>query len=128
MAPTVTSVTIGWDQFTHVATGTATFTDPGTQDTHTASFVWTVNSVALPAVAGTVSESSGSGSASNSLILGPGCYTLRADVTVADDDTGSGTNFGSGTALTHTTSNSGRRSRMTCAISPRLEARFRSRS
>ena len=99
VAPSVTSVTIGWDQFTHVATGTATFTDPGTQDTHTASFVWTVNSVALPAVAGTVSESSGSGSASNSLILGPGCYTLRADVTVTDDDTGSGTNFGSGAAF-----------------------------
>jgi hypothetical protein len=99
VAPTVTSVTIGWDPFTHVATGTATFTDVGTQDTHTASLLWTVNGTAQPATPGTVVETDGSGSATSSLALSPGCYTLGADVTIMDDDTGVGSNSGSGSSL-----------------------------
>ena len=60
------------------------FTDVGTRDTHTCSFNWDDGG---PAVAGTISETNGSGTCSGSkTFTAPGVYTVTAGV--ADDDTG----------------------------------------
>jgi len=64
----------------------ATFTDPGTLDTHTALWDWDDGTTS----AGTVTESGGSGSVSGShSYLAAGIYTIS--VTVTDKDGGSGT-------------------------------------
>jgi hypothetical protein len=64
---------------------TASFTDPGTSDTHSAIFDWGDGST----IAGAVSEASGSGTATGSHSYAtPGVYTVAA--TVADGDGGSG--------------------------------------
>ena len=66
------------------ATVSATFTDTGTQDTHTCSFAWGDGTSS----GGTVTESSGSGSCSATrTYAAAGVYTVL--VTVTDDDTGS---------------------------------------
>jgi sugar lactone lactonase YvrE len=69
------------------ATVTATFTDPGTQDTHSCTFSWDNGQ---PATAGSISESAGSGSCTATrTYTAAGVYTVAA--TVTDDDTGSAT-------------------------------------
>lgn len=66
-------------------TFTGTFSDPGTLDTHTAQ--WTFD---LINVAGTVSETNGSGSVTNVYSFGtPGVYQITLRVT--DDEGGEGT-------------------------------------
>ncbi len=63
---------------------TATFTDPGVQDTHTASINWGDGAVE----AGGVSESNGSGSVAGShVFVDDGNYTVTVSIT--DDDGGS---------------------------------------
>ena len=42
VAPTVGTVAVTFDPITHVATATASFTDPGKLDTHTATVTWNV--------------------------------------------------------------------------------------
>jgi len=64
----------------------ATFTDPGTQDTHTATIDWGDGSASD---AGVVSETNGSGSVAGSHVYADnGSYTVT--VTVTDDDSGVG--------------------------------------
>ena len=63
----------------------ATFTDQGTQDTHTATIDWGDGNV----TAGVVTEAGGSGSVTGThTYTTPGVYVVT--VTVTDDDTGSG--------------------------------------
>jgi PKD repeat protein len=63
----------------------ASFTDPGTNDTHTASWDWGDGTTA-----GTVTQGAGSGSvADNHTYNTPGTYTI--ELTVTDDDGGVGT-------------------------------------
>jgi hypothetical protein len=87
VAPIVTGVTSSINPVAvNVAVGTtASFADPGTADTHTATFEWGDGSTSV----GTVTEASGSGIAAGShTYTTPGVYTVAA--TVADADGGSG--------------------------------------
>jgi hypothetical protein len=87
VGPTVTGVASSVDPVAvNTAVGaTASFTDPGTSDTHSAIFDWGDGST----IAGAVSEASGSGTATGSHSYAtPGVYTVAA--TVADGDGGSG--------------------------------------
>jgi hypothetical protein len=69
----------------NTTTVTATFTDPGTADTHTCTFSWDDG---LPATNGTVSEAGGSGSCTGTrTYTAAGVYAVT--VTVTDDDGGS---------------------------------------
>ena len=87
VAPTVGAVSIPLDP---VKVGTpvsvlTTFTDPGTADTHTATWTWEDGTSA-----GTVTETGGSGSVSGThTYTQPGIYTISA--IVKDDDGGIGT-------------------------------------
>lgn len=90
VAPTVTEVGLDQpnEQFilpsVHAINFTATYTDPGWLDTHTASWNWGDGS---PLEAGTVTETAGSGTVTGSHIYStPGDYTVS--VTVTDDDLG----------------------------------------
>jgi hypothetical protein len=88
VAPTVGAITAPADP---VASGvainaSASFTDPGAADTHTATWNWGDGS----ASAGTVNETNGSGLVSGShTYTAAGVYTLT--LTVTDDDGGAGT-------------------------------------
>ena len=92
VAPTVGTVTVTFDPLTHVATATASFTDPGILDTHTAPVTW---NVAGSGATVTFTESLGNGSVTGKITLPTGCYpTLMATITVTDKDSGVGSNFG----------------------------------
>ncbi|MBV9788869.1 MAG: Ig-like domain-containing protein, partial [Chloroflexi bacterium] len=87
VAPTVTTLTLPQDpaQINTFVSGSATFTDPGIADTHTARWDWGDGSSSN----GVVSESNGSGTVSGTHgYTQPGVYTVR--LTVTDDDGGSG--------------------------------------
>jgi hypothetical protein len=96
VAPSVGPVSVSFNPVTHVATATATFTDPGTLDTHVASTVaWNVVG-SSPAV--TIVEPAGStpGSVTGTVVLGTGCYpVLSATISVTDDDLGMTSQSGS---------------------------------
>jgi hypothetical protein len=96
VAPSVGPVSVSFNPVTHVATATATFTDPGTLDTHVASTVaWNVIG-SSPAV--TIVEPAGStpGSVTGTVVLGTGCYpVLSATISVTDDDLGMTSQSGS---------------------------------
>ncbi len=92
VAPTVDPVTVTLDPVTHIATATASFTDPGILDTHTATVTWNVGGTG-PIV--TLVESGGSGTVTGKITIGAGCYpTLTATVTVTDKDGGGGSRSG----------------------------------
>ena len=83
--PTITSLTGPTDpvEVNTVVTMTADFTDPGTEDTHTAEWDWGDSTTS----SGTVDETSGSGSAEGTHTYDtPGVYTVQ--LTVTDDDGG----------------------------------------
>ena len=63
---------VTFDPLTHVATATATFTDPGVLDTHTATVTWNVGRDRSDTV--TLTESLGSGSVTGKITLPTGCY------------------------------------------------------
>ena len=93
VAPTVGTVTVTFDPITHVATATASITDPGELDTHTATVTWNVAGTG-PTV--TLTESLGNGSVTGKINLPTGCYsTLTATIAVTDKDSGVGTRAGS---------------------------------
>src|SRR5262249_31771440 len=83
VAPTVGPITAPIDPF-QVGTSisaSASFTDPGTADTHTAVWDWGDGTTS----SGTVTESNGSGSVTRThTYLTPGVYTIT--LTVTDDD------------------------------------------
>jgi hypothetical protein len=80
---TITSTYGALFQVNAAATVTASFTDPGTADTHTCSITWDAI-----ASTGTVAEANGSGTCAGSKTLPTGVYMVT--VTVTDDDGGSG--------------------------------------
>jgi hypothetical protein len=82
VAPSVPTVTITFDPFTHLAIATATYTDPG-QDTHTATFDWGAFGV-------TTDKPASGGVVADSRVLPNGCYTLTVTVTVKDSDGATG--------------------------------------
>ncbi len=87
VAPTVTGITAPLDpiQLGTAISASATFTDPGTADTHTAVFDWGDNTTS----AATVTETSGSGTATAShTYTTPGVYAVG--ITVTDKDGGAG--------------------------------------
>jgi hypothetical protein len=87
VAPTVGAITAPVDPLQVITTvnTSASFTDPGTLDTHTAVWNWGDGS----STAGAISETNGSGSASGSHIYTTaGVYTIT--LTVTDKDGGSG--------------------------------------
>ncbi len=87
VAPTVDAITAPVDpvQVGTEISASATFSDPGTPDTHTASFDWGDTETS----AGTVTETGGSGSASGShTYTNPGVYTVTLTVTDDDEDSG----------------------------------------
>ena len=71
-------------------TATASFTDPGTEDTHTAVWEWKLDSIdPLDTTVGAVDETLGSGSVSDTHAYPEaGIYTIK--LTVTDDDDGAG--------------------------------------
>ncbi|MBI1765773.1 MAG: hypothetical protein HYR56_30580 [Acidobacteria bacterium] len=89
VAPTVGAITAPLDPIPVNTTlnPSASFTDPGTRDTHTA--VWNWDDPSNPSSAGTVTESNGSGSVSGShSFTAAGVYEIK--LTVTDDDGGVG--------------------------------------
>ena len=86
--PTVSGVTFTWNAVTHEAKVAGNYADVGTQDTHKATFAWTVTGGS-----GSVTHSNvviTGGAFSDTIILGSAaCYTISVTVTVKDDDTGS---------------------------------------
>ena len=87
--PTVGKVTIPAESqaLNALVTASAPFTDPGTLDTHTATWDWGDGSTS----AGTVTESQGSGSVTGSHAYGkPGPYTVSLTVTDADGASSTG--------------------------------------
>ncbi len=80
--PVIGTSGLTFDPITGQATASFTFSDVGVEDTHAASFTWSVGD---PSSDGVVS----SGSVSDSRTLPPGCYTIDVTGTVTDDDTGS---------------------------------------
>jgi hypothetical protein len=88
--PHITSLTLPVDpvQVNTEITGSATFTDPGILDTHTALWDWG-DGITL---AGTVTETSGSGSVTNThTYTSAGIYTVTLTVTDNDGDSGTET-------------------------------------
>jgi len=88
VAPVVGAVTAPVDpvQVNTLVNTSASFSDPGMKDTHTATWDWGDGSTS----AGTVTETNGSGSAGGShSYTAAGVYTIK--LTVADKDGGSGT-------------------------------------
>lgn len=86
VAPSVGPVTVTFDPVTHIATATASFTDPGAIDTHTATVVLNIGGTAEPAF---VTEANGSGTVVGTIRIITGCFTtLTATVRVTDDDLG----------------------------------------
>lgn len=87
VAPAVGSITAPIDPVPvgTAITASASFTDPGTADTHTATWDWGDGTVEV----GTMAQGSGSGSVSGAhTYLEPGVYTIGLSVT--DDDGGEG--------------------------------------
>ena len=76
--PTVTNpIMFTYNPVMGVVGATASFTDPGVLDTHTAVFAWTVTpATAFTTTGPTITETSGNGSASGSIDLPPGCYSV----------------------------------------------------
>jgi large repetitive protein len=87
LAPTVGTPALVVNPVTGIATANSTFVDPGVEDTHTGTFLWTING-ALDAAStpAAVTESAGSGSAAGTRKLSPGCYTISVKATVTDND------------------------------------------
>ncbi len=87
VAPSVTSISLPLDPHvinTPVA-GTATFTDPGVLDTHTAVWSWGDGGSS----AGTITEAGGSGTTGGShSYTTPGIYLVKVTVTDKDGDSG----------------------------------------
>ncbi len=88
VAPTVGTITVSTNpvQVNTATTASASYTDPGVLDTHTASWNWGDGNTTT----GTVTESNGSGSVSDShTFTAAGVYTVT--LTVTDKDGGVGT-------------------------------------
>jgi hypothetical protein len=84
--PTTSNSQFSVNAITGVASASFSFADAGTHDTHTASFLW--GGVDASARNGSVTETNGAGTASDSRTLAPGCYTLTLTASVTDDDDG----------------------------------------
>jgi PKD repeat protein len=90
VAPTVEAITpdLALVEVGTPINATADFTDPGTEDTHTAEWNWNWPD-GIP-VAGSVTQGTGSGSVADPhTYTTPGVYTI--ELTVSDDDGGAGT-------------------------------------
>ncbi len=85
VAPTTTNAVFTFNPVTREAKASFDFSDVGTADTHTASFAWSVNGTTTVRP-GAVVQTNGAGTASDTLVLPVGCYTLTVIGTVADDD------------------------------------------
>jgi hypothetical protein len=79
VAPVASSPSFALNPWTGVANASFSFSDAGTNDTHTASFSWT-------GATSSVTETNGAGTASSTKTFAPGCYTLSVTGKVTDDD------------------------------------------
>jgi hypothetical protein len=89
--PTITSTNFTFNPLTGATSASFGYSDAGWLDSHTASFQWSID--AAPR-AGTLinlvnTPPQATGTATDSRILAPGCYTLTVTGTVTDDDGGS---------------------------------------
>jgi PKD repeat protein len=91
VAPTITSSTFSFNPFSGVVSSMVSWTDPGSADTQTVTWSYFKDGVPIPVppAKGPLSGQPASGSAGDtSTQLPSGCYSLKAVITVTDDDGG----------------------------------------
>ena len=99
--PTIVSSAVTFSPGAGTVTSTVTYTDQGLPDTEKIDFKYVVNGGA-PTTHTTGPGQPSSGTFADTLLLGPGCYTIQVTISVTDDDTGSASvvhNLGSGSFL-----------------------------
>jgi hypothetical protein len=88
VAPTITSADATYNQVAGTVTSTITYADAGTPDTETIDFKYTWSGTASGTQTNTYPGRPSSTTVADALHLAPGCYTIKVEMFVTDDDTG----------------------------------------